>query len=141
MVQALNKQQEHSDDEGSAARLEMLQKEFDASNEAHLAQIKEIKAENDDLKQKLSDMEHQNKLNFSDLQRKLNEANQATEDITHARDSLLERVKLLETDKKKLNEEADEKVTKIKAEYDKELAEKEAEKKSEIQELIQRQEE
>ena len=119
----------------------MLQKEFDASNEAHLAQIKEIKAENDDLKQKLSDMEHQNKLNFSDLQRKLNEANQATEDITHARDSLLERVKLLETDKKKLNEEADEKVTKIKAEYDKELAEKEAEKKSEIQELIQRQEE
>ena len=63
----MNKQHEHSDDEGSAARLEMLQKEFDASNEAHLAQIKEIKAENDDLKQKLGDMEHQNKLNFSDL--------------------------------------------------------------------------
>lgn len=59
MVQALNKQNEASDDEGqSAARLEMLQKEFDAATETQLAQNKEIKAENDDLKQRLADVEH-----------------------------------------------------------------------------------
>ena len=36
----------------------MLQKEFDAATETQLAQNKEIKAENDDLKQRLADVEH-----------------------------------------------------------------------------------
>lgn len=53
----------------------MLQKEFDAASEAQLAKIKEIKVENDDLKQRLADVEHKNKLNVVDLQRKMNEAN------------------------------------------------------------------
>ena len=76
MVQALNKQHEVSSDDGqSAARLEMLQKELDSVNENHLAQIKELKAENDDLVQKLSDIEHSNKLNANDLSLKLAEAN------------------------------------------------------------------
>lgn len=100
MVQALNKQHEVSDDEGqSAARLEMLQKEFDAATEAQLAQIKELKAENDGLQQGLADMEHQHKLHNVDLRRKLNEANQATEDMVRARDNLLDRVKALEVAK------------------------------------------
>ena len=142
MVQALNKQHEVSDDEGqSTARLEMLQKEFEAATEAQMAQIKEIKAENDDLKQKLGDVEHQNKLNIVDLQRKLNEANQATEDIVHARDNLLERMKALDAAKQKLSEEADELVTKAKANFEQELAEKEEQNKTEVQEAIQRHEE
>ena len=38
MVEALNKNNENSDDEGqSQARLEMLQKEFNATTETHLA--------------------------------------------------------------------------------------------------------
>ena len=61
--------------------------------------------------------------------------------MTHSRDTLLERIKALEADKKKLADEADEKISKTKVEWDKEVAEKEAEKKSEIQELIQRHDE
>ena len=110
----------------------MLQKEFDAATEVQLAQIKELKAENDDLKQRLSDLEHQNKLNSNDFQRKLSEANQATEDIVHTRDNLLERVKALEAAKQKLSEEVDDLVTKAKANFEKELAEKEEQSKTEV---------
>ena len=142
MVQALNKQHEVSSDDGqSAARLEMLQKELDSVNENHLAQIKELKAENDDLVQKLSDIEHSNKLNANDLSLKLAEANQASEEVALARDTLLERVKVLEADKKRITEESDEKIAKIKAEYDNELQEKETEKQAELVELSQRHEE
>jgi len=43
MVEALNKNNEASDEEGqSQARLELLQKEFNASSEAHLAQISDL---------------------------------------------------------------------------------------------------
>ena len=142
MVQALNKQHEVSSDDGqSAARLEMLQKELDSVNENHLAQIKELKAENDDLVQKLSDIEHSNKLNANDLSLKLAEANQASEEVALARDTLLERVKVLEADKKRITEESDEKIAKIKADYDNELQEKETEKQAELVELGQRHEE
>ena len=142
MVQALNKQHEVSSDDGqSAARLEMLQKELDSVNENHLAQIKELKAENDDLVQKLSDIEHSNKLNANDLSLKLAEANQASEEVALARDTLLERVKVLEADKKRITEESDEKIAKIKADYDNELQEKETEKQAELVELSQRHEE
>ena len=142
MVQALNKQHEVSSDDGqSAARLEMLQKELDSVNENHLAQIKELKAENDDLVQKLSDIEHSNKLNANDLSLKLAEANQASEEVALARDTLLERVKVLEADKKRITEESDEKIAKIKSDYDNELQEKETEKQAELVELSQRHEE
>ena len=129
MVQALNKQHEVSSDDGqSAARLEMLQKELDSVNETHLAQIKELKADNDDLVQKLSDLEHSSKLSANDLTLKLAEASAAQEEIAHTRDTLLERVRVLEADKKRLTDESDEKIAKIKADYDNELQEKESEK-------------
>lgn len=55
----------------------------------------------------------------------MNEANQAAEDIAHARENLLERVKALEAAKQKLSEEADEMVAKAKTSFEQELAEKE----------------
>ena len=106
----------------------MLQKELDSVNETHLAQIKELKADNDDLVQKLSDLEHSSKLSPNDLTLKLAEASAAQEEIAHTRDTLLERVRVLEADKKRLTDESDEKIAKIKADYDNELQEKESEK-------------
>ena len=100
-----------------------------------------MKVENDDLVQKLSDIEHSNKLNANDLSLKLAEANQASEEVALARDTLLERVKVLEADKKRITEESDEKIAKIKADYDNELQEKETEKQAELVELGQRHEE
>ena len=59
MVEALNKNNEASDEEGqSQARLELLQKEFNATSEAHLAQISDLTLQNEQLSQKLSDAEH-----------------------------------------------------------------------------------
>ena len=63
MVEALNKNNEASDEEGqSQARLELLQKEFNATNEAHLAQISDLTLQSEQLAQKLSDTEHLNRL-------------------------------------------------------------------------------
>ena len=59
MVEALNKNNEASDEENqSQARLEMLQKEFDASTQAHLTQISDLTMQTEQLAQKLSDAEH-----------------------------------------------------------------------------------
>lgn len=62
----------------------------------------------------------------------MNEANQAAEDIAHARENLLERVKALEAAKQKLSEEADEMVAKAKASFEQELAEKEDLNRTEV---------
>lgn len=62
----------------------------------------------------------------------MNEANQAAEDIAHARENLLERVKALEAAKQKLSEEADEMVAKAKASFEQELAEKEDSNRTEV---------
>ena len=75
MVEALNRNNEASDDESqTAARLEMLQKEFATTSEQHMAQISELNIQNEDLKSKLRDLEHSNKLALTEAQGKLNES-------------------------------------------------------------------
>ena len=97
MVEALNKNNAESDDEGqSQARLELIQKEFNATNEAQLAQINELTIENEKLQQKLSDTEHQSRLALNESQHKLNEAKMTQDDLAHAKASLTEKVKQLE---------------------------------------------
>ena len=52
--------------------------------------------QNEELKNKLRDVEHQNKLALTEAQGKLNESKQAFEDVSNAKQNLLEKVKLLE---------------------------------------------
>ena len=108
MVEALNKNNEASDDEGQTqTRLELLQKEFNSTTETHLAQISELNLQNEQLQQKLSDTEHQNRLANTELMHKLNEAKMTTDDLSHVKTTLSDKLKLLESTKARVSEEAE----------------------------------
>ena len=96
MVEALHKNSEASDDEHSQARLELLQKEFEATIQANSAQIGDLTRQNEHLAQKLSDAEHQGRLAQTEVQHKLSEAKMALDDLEHAKQQLLDKLKSLE---------------------------------------------
>ena len=135
MVEALNKNNEASDDEGQTqTRLELLQKEFNSTTETHLAQISELNLQNEQLQQKLSDTEHQNRLANTELLHKLNEAKMTTDDLSHVKTTLSDKLKLLESTKARVSEEAEAQLAKIRNLAEKELQEREEQLQSEQQE-------
>ena len=125
MVEALNKNNEASDDEGqSQARLELLQKEFNATSEAHLAQISDLTLQNEQLAQKLSDNEHQSRLALTESQHKTNEAKMTIDDLTHAKASLAEKIKSLEQAKTRAVEESEALQVKARQAHEKDMQER-----------------
>ena len=125
MVEALNKNNEGSDDEGqSQARLELLQKEFDATSQTHLNQIAELNQQNEQLSQKLGDTEHENRLAVAELQHKLSEAKITHDDLIHGKTSLSEKIKQLEAARERQIEEHENQMTKVKQMLEKEANEK-----------------
>lgn len=114
MVEALNRNNEASDDEGqSQARLELLQKEFEATTTTQLAQISDLTLENEQLSQKLSDVEHQHRLALTELQHKLSEAKMTHDDLEHNKSQLLEKIKHLESTKVRFAEESETQLAKV----------------------------
>lgn len=135
MVEALNKNNEASDDEGqSQARLELLQKEFNAISEGHLGQISDLTSQNEQLAQKLFDTEHQSRLALTEAQHKFNEAKVTVDDLTHAKVSLSEKLKQLEQSKGRLTEESESLLAKARLIHERELQERVDELQKEQQE-------
>ena len=126
MVDALNRNNETSDDDGeSKARLELLQKEFEATTATQLAQISDLTLENEQLSQKLSDVEHQHRLALTELQHKLSEAKMTHDDLEHNKSQLLEKIKHLESTKVRFAEESETQLAKVRQQQDKEMTERE----------------
>ena len=97
--------------------------------------------QNEELKSKIRDMEHANKLALSETQSKMNEAKQANEEIALTRNNLLEKVKMLEQAKTRLMEENENQAEKYRLNLEKEINEVEENHKQEIIDLQARSEE
>ena len=97
--------------------------------------------QNEELKSKIRDMEHANKLALSETQSKMNEAKQANEEIALTRNNLLEKVKMLEQAKTRLMEENENQAEKYHLNLEKEINEVEENHKQEIIDLQARSEE
>ena len=90
-----------------------------------MAQISDLTLQNEQLAQKLSDAEHQNRLALTEAQHKLNEAKITADDLTHAKATLTEKIKVLELSKARLIEEAEAQLIKTRGTHDNELQERE----------------